>query len=171
MLFECRLRPTIEFIIRREKVVVNSLGIMRAILFFDGYYYVFDLTEVICDNSNRNYQDFQIYKLNALEDFVDDILEWKTDPDRLLGVVAVNSLNHTEQPANYMSYMSNDRVIFSEYVEVGFEEGVPMEVLYVNPKAEGLFSYISIPSREIPNCIPSWFRSEIKEIRNWSLYE
>ncbi|MBQ9136035.1 MAG: Ig-like domain-containing protein, partial [Lachnospiraceae bacterium] len=147
----------------------SGVGHAYNYVYEDGSYYVFDLTDVLCCNDNR-YSDFSVRKVDTLSDFVPEILERKTDPERLLGIVAVNSLNHTEQPANYMSYMTDDTVIFNEKVYNGFEEGVPFEVLYINPKAEGLVEYISIPHEEIPRQVPSWFRDEIEDKMQWDLY-
>ena len=69
-----------------------------------------------------------------------------------------------------MSYMTDDTVIFNEKVYNGFEEGVPFEVLYINPKAEGLIEYISIPHEDIPRQVPSWFRDEVEDEMQWELY-
>ena len=146
----------------------HAVGHAYNYVYEDGYYYVFDLTDVISNNQNR-YTNFPIYKVASLADFVPYALQ-KTDPSRLLGIVAVNSLNHTEQPANYMSYMHDDSVIFKEKVYNGFEEGVPFTVLYINPAAAGLVEFISIPHAEIPRQVPSWFRNEVADRMQWGLY-
>lgn len=148
----------------------SGIGHVYNYVYEDGAYYVFDLTDVISNNQGCYDTDYRIYQLEKLEDFVPIILEKKTDPERLLGVVAVNAMNHTEQPANYLSYIHDDSVMFTEPVQVGFEEGVPFEVLYVNPKAEGMVEFISIPHDEIPYQVPSWFRTTDDERRYWELY-
>ena len=148
----------------------KGIGHAYNYVYEDGYYYVFDLTQVICNN-NSHYSSFPINKVASLADFVPTLLTERTDPERILGAIAVNSLNHTEQPANYMSYIHDDSVLFKEKATSGFEDGVPYEILYVNPKAEGLFDYITIPHEEIPRQVPSWFRDEIEDRTQWELYK
>lgn len=93
-----------------------------------------------------------------------------TDAERVLGIIAVSSLNHTEQPANYMPYMSDDSICFKGKTCAGFEEGVPTQVLYINPEAEGMFEYVTIPHEEIPDKVPSWFREVDHDREKWNLY-
>lgn len=148
----------------------SRIGHAYNYVYEDGYYYVFDLTDVICNNG-QNSSSFPIYKLESLSDFAPEALRSVGDnKNYLLGIIAVNSLNHTEQPANYLSYIHDDSVIFKEKVQVGFEEDIPVEIIYINPDAEGLFEYISIPHEDIPAKVPSWFRDVDYDRSQWNLY-
>ena len=122
-------------------------------------YYVFDLTNVICDNNN-NYMNFPIYELKDLKEIMNTgkiALEDEEYNRRLLAVVAVESLNFEEQPAMYMSYMRSSRAIYTaEMNSIGFEEGVPFTVFYESPDMP--LEWKVVPLNELPLDTLSWFR-------------
>lgn len=141
----------------------------------DGFYYIFDLTDVIgCES---DYRDFGIYKVEKLEDFTDEILEWKADPNNLAGVVAVSSFNHPYQPALYLSYIADDSALLSgEYCCAGFENGLPFEVLYTNPDMN--FEFVNKPlvfddhnESGFYDTVPSYFRSNVDVLNGYNLYQ
>ena len=146
----------------------SGIGHVYNYVYEDGYYYIFDLTAAISDNQ-QNPNRFSITQVENLEDYTVTAL-CSTDAERVLGIIAVSSLNHTEQPANYMPYMSDDSICFKGKTCAGFEEGVPTQVLYINPEAEGMFEYVTIPHEEIPDKVPSWFREVDHDREKWNLY-
>lgn len=122
----------------------------------DGYYYVMDYSALLEDLIDGcRYKTYEPMKTDRLED-ITEYLHGRVDRNNTLVYIMIPAAGHAEMPAFYSSCLRNSSLIYSEHIELAFEDDVydNMTILYENENFD--FTIRPVLSEDMPLGVPQY---------------
>lgn len=116
----------------------------------DGNYYLMDFPKLLVDiyhgDNTLIYKPEKFANLDEMKNYFNN----RVDAADTMAVIMVPSLGHSEHPALYMDSLSDSSRMFSEHVEMGLEDDVYDEAVFLYENKQFDYSVLSIETEDMP---------------------